>query len=237
MIEGLNSRKGINFNIIIYTSFLLFAILGIIYGNSLSNKFSFLRIWDYQNILVLLVGVPFLFLQTKANLPNFLNEEVSNKQRFLNPFLIGLIFGVLDVFVIKILMHPEPYKELPLFLQPFPYSIFLYFSGAFEIEVFYRLIPLTLILLLGKWISSGKHFNTFLWIGIVLTSLREPLEQVTNGEIWFIGYSLLTGFLMNYFQAIYYKNAGFLASLTLRLGHYLFWHILLGIYVQYIELC
>ncbi len=237
MIEGLNSRKGINFNIIIYASFLFFAIIGIIYGNSLSNKFSFLRIWDYQNILVLLVGVPFLFLQTKANLPNFLNEEVSNKQRFLNPFLIGTVFGVLDVFVIKILMHQEPYKELPPFLQPFPYSIFLYFSGAFEIEVFYRLIPLTLILLLGKWLSSGKYFTNCLWIGIILTSLREPLEQLPNGEIWFICYSLLTGFLMNYFQAIYYKNAGFLASLTLRLGHYLFWHILLGIYVQYIELC
>ncbi len=236
MIEGLNSRKGINFNIIIYTSFLLFAIIGIIYGNSLSNKFSFLRIWNYQNILVLLVGIPFLFLQTKANLPNFFNEEVSNKKRFLNPFLIGLIFGILDALVIKVLMHPEPYKELPPFLQPFPYSIFLYFSGAFEIEVFYRLIPLTLILLLGKWLSSGKYFTIFLWIGIILTSLREPLEQFQNGEIWFICYSLLTGFLMNYLQAIYYKNAGFLASLTLRLGHYLFWHILLGIYVQYFEL-
>jgi len=236
MINGHNTGREIKLNIIIYVSFLLFAIIGIIYGNSLSNKSSLLRILDYQNILILLLGIPFLFLQNKANLPNFLNEEVSNKQRFLNPFLIGLVFGILDVFVIKILMHPEPYKELPPFLQPFPYSIFLYFSGAFEIEVFYRLIPLTLILLLGKWLSSGKYFTICLWIGIILTSLREPLEQVTNGEIWFICYSLLTGFLMNYFQAIYYKNAGFLASLTLRLGHYLFWHILLGIYVQYFEL-
>ena len=231
-----NTRKEINFNIIIYASFMLFTGIGIIYGNSLSNKSSLLRILDYQNILILLLGIPFLFLQNKANLPNFLNENVSNKKRFLNPFLIGAVFGILDVLVIKLLMHPEPYNELPPFLQPFPYSIFLYFSGAFEIEVFYRLIPLTLILLLGKWISSGKHFNTFLWIAIILTSLREPFEQVTNGEIWFICYSLLTGFLMNYFQAIYYKNAGFLASITLRLGHYLFWHILLGIYVQYFEL-
>jgi hypothetical protein len=133
-------------------------------------------------------------------------------------------------------MHPEPYTELPPFLQPFPYSIFLYFSGAFEIEVFYRLIPLTLILLLGKWLAGGKYFDTFLWSAIVLTSLREPIEQLPNGELWLVVYSLLTGFLMNYFQAIYFKNAGFLASLTLRLGHYLFWHILLGIYVQFFEL-
>ena len=108
-------------------------------------------------------------------------------------------------------MHPEPYKELPPFLQPFPYSIFLYFSGAFEIEVFYRLIPLTL--LLGKWLSEWEVFYYFLSIRIFLTSLREPLEQFQNGEISFICYSLLTGFLMNYLQAIY-KNAGVSASLT-----------------------
>lgn len=228
--------KAIKHNIIIYAAFMLIAVIGIIYGNAIKNNFSFLRIWQYQNIIILLVGIPFLFLQSKVNLPNFLEKSISNKQRFLKPVLIGAVFGILDVIVIKLLMHPEPYTELPPFLQPFPYSVFLYFSGAFKIEVFYRLIPLTLILLLGKWLSSGKYFNIFLWTAIVLTSLREPLEQLPNGELWFVVYSLLTGFLMNYFQAIYLKNAGFLASLTLRLGHYLFWHILLGIYVQYFEL-
>jgi hypothetical protein len=182
------------------------------------------------------LGIPFLFLQSKANLPDFLDKKVLNTEKFLKPVLIGAAFGILDVWVIKFIMHPEPYTELPPFLQPFPYSIFLYFSGALEIEVFYRLIPITLILLLGKWFSHGKYFNIFLWSAIILTSLREPLEQLPNGELWFVTYSFLTGFLMNYLQAIYFKNAGFLASLTLRLGHYLFWHILLGLYVQYVEL-
>ena len=49
-------------------------------------------------------------------------------------------------------------------------------------------------------------------------------------------YAFLSGFLMNYIQASYYLKAGFLSSLTLRLGHYLFWHIILGIYVQYVEI-
>jgi hypothetical protein len=228
--------KSIKINIIIYASFLIFGIAGIIFGNVIKDDHSFLRIWEFQNILVLLLGVPFLFLQSKANLPDFLDNNVSNAEKFLKPVLIGAAFGILDVLVIKIIMHPEPYTELPPFLQPFPYSIFLYFSGALEIEVFYRLIPLTLILLFGKWLSDGKYFNIFLWSAIILTSLREPLEQLPKGELWFVIYSFLTGFLMNYFQAIYFKNAGFLASFTLRLGHYLFWHILLGCYVQYFEL-
>ncbi len=228
--------NNIRVNIIIYCSFLALGIAGIIFGNAIKNEYSFLRIWEFQNILILLFGVPFLFLQSKANLPDFLDKKVLNTEKFLKPVLIGAAFGILDVWVIKFIMHPEPYTELPPFLQPFPYSIFLYFSGALEIEVFYRLIPITLILLLGKWFSDGKYFNIFLWSAIIFTSLREPLEQLPNGELWFVTYSFLTGFLMNYLQAIYFKNAGFLASLTLRLGHYLFWHILLGLYVQYVEL-
>jgi hypothetical protein len=236
MVTNFLKTKNSQQNIIIYVAFLLIAAIGIIYGNAIKNNFSFLRVWEYQNILILLLGIPFLFLQSKVNLPDFLEDNITNKQRFQKPLLIGALFGILDVIVIKGLLHPEPFTELPPFLQPFPYSIFLYFSGAFEIEIFYRLIPLTIILLLGKWVAGGKYISIFLWTAIILTSLREPLEQLPNGELWFIAYSSFTGFLMNFFQALSFKNAGFLASLTVRLGHYLFWHILLGIYVQYLEL-
>ena len=223
-------------NILIYSLFVLIAISGIYYGQAISSKYNNLRIWQFENILILLIGIPFLFLQKKAGMPNFVDDSIHNKKRYLQPLLIGAVFGLLDIIVIKIIQHPEPFKELPPFLQPFPYSLFLYFSGAFEIEVFYRLIPMTTILLIGQWISKGKYFSYFLWTAILLTSIREPLEQMPSGPVWFIGYSLITGFLMNYLQAIYYKNAGFLATLNLRLGHYIFWHILLGVYVQYFEL-
>jgi hypothetical protein len=223
-------------NLFIYSAFIIIAALGIVYGNSLKLTFDGLRIWQVENILLLGVGIPFLFLQSNAGLPNFLDPDISNKIRLLQPVLIGAIFGILDIIVIKLIQHPEPYTELPPFLQPFPYSLFLYFSGAVEVEVFYRLIPLTLILLIGKRLADGRYFNYFLWTAIVLTSIREPLEQLPTGEVWFVSYALLTGFLMNFLQAVYYKMAGFLASLTVRLGHYLFWHILLGIYVQYLEL-
>nr|MCU0399261.1 hypothetical protein [Cyclobacteriaceae bacterium] len=64
----------------------------------------------------------------------------------------------------------------------------------------------------------------------------EPLEQLPDGTLVFILYSLTTGFIMNFLQAVFFKRAGFLATLTLRLGHYMVWHILLGIYVEFIEL-
>lgn len=229
-------KEQIKYNLLIYSLFIVIACIGGFYGSQIRNNFTFLRVWDYQNILMLFLGIPFLFFQTKANLPNFWEVNISIKQRLLWPVLIGVIFGILDIVVFKIMLHPEPYSELPPFLQPFPYSCFLYFSGALEIEIFYRLIPLTIILLLGKWFAKGKYFNAFFLTGAILTSFREPLEQLPDGGTLLIIYSLLTGFLMNFLQAIYYKKAGFLASVSVRLGHYLFWHILLGIYVEYFEL-
>lgn len=227
-----NNKK----NLYTYAIFILIATLGMIYGQSIQFKYPGLRVWSVENILCLGLGIPFLLIQSKASLPHLFDTTISNKQRFLHPILIGAVFGILDILVIKIILHPEPYTSLPPFLQPFPYSLFLFFSGALEIEVFYRLIPLSLLLLIGKKLRGGAYFHYFLWAALVLTSIREPLEQFPTGELWYISYALFSGFFMNFLQAIYFKKVGFLASLTIRLGHYLFWHIILGIYVQYIEL-
>ncbi len=229
-------KRDIKNNLITYFLFLLIAMTGIFVGNNFVMKYQYLRVWEFTNILLLLAGVPFLFFQAKARLPEFWQGGVSNSDRFLLPVAIGIIFGILDLLVFKVILHPQPYRELPPFTQPFPYSMLLYFSGAFEVEVFYRLIPLTLILLVGNWYKKGRYFMVFFWAGAVLTALREPLEQLPDGGILLVVYSLLTGFLMNFLQAVYYRKAGFLASLSVRLGHYLIWHILLGIYIEYHDL-
>lgn len=228
--------KLIRVNIAIYSICLIIAFLGICYGNSIQNEDIFLRIWNYENLAWMCIGIPFLFLFKKAGLPNFWEKNISSENKVFIPLMIGLIFGILDVIVWKFTVHPEPYDELPPFLQPFPYSLFLFFSGAFEIEVFYRLIPLTIILIIGQWYAKGKYSTYFFYAAVVLTSLREPLEQLPNEGIVLIMYSFISGFLMNALQAIYFKNAGFLASLFIRLGHYMIWHILLGIYVEMVEL-
>lgn len=229
-------NKEVKKNLFTYGVLLLIALTGIVYGKSIVNDYHFLRVWDYSNLLILIIGVPFLFFQTKAGLPNFWQSEVVARDRFFYPVLIGIVFGVFDVLVIKVMLHPEPYTELPPFLQPFPYSLFLYMSGAFDVEVFYRLIPITILLFIGARFKDGKYYNQFFWAGAILTALREPLEQLPSGNIALILYSLLTGFGMNFLQATYFKKSGFLASLSVRLGHYLIWHILLGIYVEFIEL-
>lgn len=223
-------------DIAFYALFIGFAFWGIQYGNAIKNEHHFLRIWEYENLLWLCLGIPFVLLMPKVGLPHFWDKAINAEQKVVIPVMIGIFFGILDVFVWKFIVHPQPYEELPPFLQPFPYSLFLFFSGAFEIEVFYRLIPLTCILFLGHWLAKGKYSTYFFYVGVFLTSLREPLEQWPNEGLVLVLYSLLSGFMMNILQAIYFKKAGFLGSLFLRLGHYLIWHIVLGIYVEWFEL-
>lgn len=227
---------GTKTNLITYGILLLIALSGIFYGRALLNGEYQIRVWNFEDLAFMGLGIPFLFLFGKAGLPDFWDSKLSNKSRLIYPLLIGAVFGLFDILVIKVIQHPQPYTELPPFLQPFPYSLFLYISGAFEIEVFYRLIPFTVLLWIGKTVLEGRYLNQITWIALILTSIREPLEQFPSGDWWYIFYALFTGFLMNFLQAKYFIKYGFLASLFIRLGHYLFWHILLGIYVQWVEL-
>jgi len=214
---------------------LLVVIVTIVYGEKLEASGVAVRRWNWGNLLLVLPVLVLLFFQKAASLPavQAINEK---KNAWLYTFGAGIIFGLLDVLVIKIILHPQPYTELPPFLQPFPYSLFLYGSGALEIELYYRMIPLTVLLLLDKWIFSLKHKNSVLIVLAFITSLIEPVLQFPSGAWWLIIYATASGIAMNAWQFTSYVKYGFIASLAVRLGHYLVWHILLGIYVQYIEL-
>jgi hypothetical protein len=221
-------------SLLIYIMFILVASAGIIYGSTIN--YPNLRLWEFQNILLLLIGVPFLFLLPKANLKFSNGDELSTKQEILIPACIGIFFGLLDLLVIEFILPHEKHTSLPPYTQPFPYSIFLYFSGALEIELFYRLIPIAIILFAFNKFKEGKYFNQAFFVAAILTSIREPLEQMPGSPGWFIVYSLITGFAMNYLQAYFFKTQSFISSLSIRLGHYLIWHVLNGIVIQYMVL-
>lgn len=219
------------------TAFLLLAMVAvtIVYGQVLEESGQSIRRWDWENFLLILPLLPLLLLQREASLPA-VKTVFRVKGSLWKTLGIGMIFGVLDVVIIKMVLHPEPYTELPPFLQPFPYSLPLYGSGALEIELYYRMIPLTALLLLDKWLFSLKLRKWIIIVLAVLTSLIEPLMQFPDGAWWFVLYATISGMAMNLWQFISYVRYGFLGSLWVRWGHYLIWHISLGLYVQYFEM-
>jgi hypothetical protein len=229
-MPSLTVSRTLRQNLLVYAALLLFCGITALYGTQLTA----VRLLTWGEVALLLLGLPLLPLQERAGLPAWLNR--SFRTGSWQPLLIGVIFGSLDVAIIGFLSRSEPYDRLPPFLQPFPYSIFLYGSGAFFVEVFYRLIPLTLLMWAGSLVAGGRYAHWFFWIGAVLTALREPLEQSANGPAGLLPYTFLSSFAMNLTQAWYFRRAGFLASYTLRLGHYLCWHILFGVWVEYVLL-
>lgn len=218
-------------SILLYLFFVLITFIGMLFGKSLSLPG--LRVWEITNVLLLLLGLPVIALLSKAGLPPLFRSEVSLRKILLLPMLLGIGFGLLDLLVIELILPHPVHTTLPPYTQPFPYSLFLYFSGALEIEVFYRLIPITLVMYLFNNYWGGRYSNQAFWIIAILTSLREPLEQWPSGPSWFVVYALLTGFAMNFLQAWYCRKEGFLASLSVRWGHYLIWHILNGMVIEF----
>lgn len=212
-------------------------VITILYGQALEvSGVQNLRIWNWINLLWLLPAVPLIYWQSAAGLPDCWPGNVPARQKLWIPLITGIIFGLLDVLVIKIILHPEPYQSLPPFLQPFPYSLFLFSSGALEIEIWYRLLPITLVLYLLRKTRKESWTPVAFMLLAVLTSLREPLEQWVSGPAWLTLYAFISGWSMNFLEAIRLQKAGFGAAWILRMGHYLVWHIALGIYVQWVEL-
>lgn len=232
-VQAISCRKP---SMLLFMALLVVPCIAIPLGQQLALTHNNIRVWHWVNFLWLLPAIPFVWWQSAAGLPNLWQPDISNRLRIALPLLAGTVFGLLDVLIIKFILHPEPYTDLPPFLQPFPYSIFLYSSGALEIEIWYRLIPITLMMLaVQRWVPVKHHGKAFLAIAII-TALREPIEQWPSGAWWFVAYAFVSGFAMNFLQAVFLGRAGFIASLMVRLGHYLWWHILLGVYVQAVEL-
>jgi hypothetical protein len=221
--------------IIVSLLLLSVVILTIVYGAQLEKQGLAIRRWDWINLLLILPVVPLLFLQRAAALPPV--NTINQKKGWLRAAGVGIIFGLLDLLVIKLVMHPEPYTSMPPFLQPFPYSIGLFSAGALEVELYYRMMPLTLLLLADRFLLKQKVRKPVIILLAIATCLAEPVMQFPDGAaLWFIIYATVSGIAMNAWQFYCYLKYGFAASLAVRLGHYLVWHILLGVYVQYVEL-
>jgi len=218
-----------------YAYVLLLAIIVAAYsiGPFVARNYQSVRLIGWDTLILWALGFAALLFQKQAGFPDLMDKDVKPRHRFWLPVVIGMVFGLADIFVFEVIIQHPAYHALPPFLQPFPYSILLYTSGAVYVEILHRLLPLTLVMLLARKFIPAHYQNHIFWLFAILTSIWEPLEQLPAGNGWLIAYALISGFAFNFLQAIFFKKAGWMASLWIRLGHYLLWHILLGIYVQY----
>jgi hypothetical protein len=181
---------------------------------------------------VAVLGAVGAFLSTRTGFPDALSPRISNRQRIYVPALIGIGFALVlitfDVVTGYSRLAAAHFGVEQQYSDPL--SMLLIFTAApAYVEAVYRLFPIPLMLLLISNLAlRGRWQKPIFWVLAVLTSLLEPLSQTTwalavSAPIFAVAFA--HGFALNFAQATLFRRYGFVASIVLRLGFYLVWHV------------
>ena len=192
-------------------------------------------------MLIVYGGLGFLGLRLsqKLGFPAIWEPEVSNRQRFLVPALVGLGTGVFFIVVDMFLRRSHTIG--PLTHPPFPTSIVASAVAGIGEEVIFRLffIPfwmwlISTVLLKGRW--QGEIF----WAVAVFSALAFALGHLPSVMValgiekasgvpagLMIEMILLNGTL-SLLAASYFRQYGFLAAVGIHLWTDVVWHVIWG---------
>ena len=105
----------------------------------------------------------------------------------------------------------------------FPASVLVYSAAAGYVEIIFRLLPIPLFMwLTSNLILRGRGRTPVFWVLAVLTSLIEPLSNVSTRVLPPVPFLfvLMQSFGINMAQAITFRRQGFLAAIIVRVAFY-----------------
>jgi hypothetical protein len=181
-------------------------------------------------LAIAVMGFIGLILTRRTGFPDIWDPKISQRQRFLIPTVIGLVYGLITV--IEDLRSPSPvHLKLPL-------SIPFYAYGAILLEIMLRLFAITfLVWLFSNVLLRGRWQTQVFWIAAIIAALYEPLPFIKADLAGVSGLGVATVllawtiqplFLANVITGWLFRKYGFLAALVMRLSFYLVWHIIYG---------
>ena len=189
-----------------------------------------------------IAGFVGVWLSHRTGFPAAWDARISVRGRLVYPILWGIGVGVALVAHDLVFHWTAAYKDIvgaPSFnaLGPFPGPLLFYAGGAIIVEVFYRLLPIPLLLWLVSNIAMrGRYREPVFWVLAALTSLIEPGTQdlaalqrpgleVAAITVFGIDY------VLNFVQAVMFRRYGFLAAIVTRVSAYVVWHVIYGNYI------
>ncbi|HWN09884.1 MAG TPA: hypothetical protein VNO50_11585 [Pyrinomonadaceae bacterium] len=191
-------------------------------------------------LIIAVMGLLGLLMARRTGFPEILDERISNRQRFLIPCVIGLVYGLATVAP---LLLGNSNRVHPLAVSAdihvkFPFSIPYYTYGALFLEIFLRLFCVSLLVwLISNVILRGRGQTAAFWFAALVVAMYEPMPYLMQdfanntaaGSVWVI-LKTVAGplFISNVAAAYLFRRYGFLAPFVMRLSHYLIWHIIYG---------
>jgi hypothetical protein len=184
-----------------------------------------------------LIGVA---LADRTGFPAAWDASISNRQRWAVPLAVGAALGLCSV-VHEQLFHSTQWfiaeHGSSAFNAPWPGSPLFYTGGAIFVEVAFRLLPIPLLLwLISSVALRGRWQTPIFWVLAALTSLLEPstqdLAELGSGIPMAMLWTLFAiDYVENFTQAAFFRKYGLVASVAVRLGMYLVWHVGYGNFV------
>lgn len=168
------------------------------------------------------------------------DENVSNRQRFLIPSVVGGLIGLF--FVVTDLVVSQTYTVDALVHPEFPMSIVASITAAIGEEIIFRLFFIPFWLWLISWVLlKQRYFDQIFWILAVLSALLFSLGHIPSA-IALLGLGsasqippvilaeiLLLNSVLSLPAAYYMRQYGFLAAVGIHFWTDVVWHVLYGL--------
>jgi hypothetical protein len=163
--------KSLRLSFIAYAGVLVFICAGAWQSSVISGHSPNIRPLGWDLSLLWLLGLGALLLQKEAGFPEFVDKNIGKYYRYGLPIITGVLFAVPDVILKGGVIDQMDYSEMPSFTQPFPYSVFLYFTGALFTDLLFKLLPLTLVMLAAHKFLTRKIQGVVFWTAVIVLSL------------------------------------------------------------------
>lgn len=175
--------------------------------------------------IIISIFTGLFLLKYLINKANFSIYKRSNTKNSL--ILIGLAF----LFGIEIIVADIWFIEYPADINiPFPKSLLFYPTIGFIVEVFFHLLPLSIIIFILSQFSNLSLIKV-IWISLISVSILEPIYQmwfVSQNSLLIVIYTGIHVFLFSLTQLLIFKRFDFISMYLFRLVFYSIWHIFWG---------
>ena len=200
-----------------------------------------LAVVNFFIMLILYGGLGFLglILTRKLGFAKIWDEKISNKQRFWNPLLIGVILGILFIIVDLILSR---FSGIKMLHPPFPTSLVASAIAGIGDEVIFRLFFISFwVWLISHVIFRKKYQNRIFWIVAVISAIAFSFvhlpatmmifgfNSISEIPVAFHVEVLLLNGSLSLIAAYYFRKYGLLAIVGIHFWLDVIWHVVYGV--------
>lgn len=192
-------------------------------------------------MLVLYGGLGFIGLRLSQRLgfPDIWDPEVSNRQRFLIPVLVGVAIGIFLILADLLFSKLHTLGALPH--PPFPTSLVVSAVAGIGEELIFRLFVVSFLTWLISYVILEKRWqNQIFWIVAIFSALAFAFGHIPSvmalldlkavGELppVLMAEIILLNGVVSLFAAYYFRKFGFLAPVGIHFWTDVIWHVVWG---------